>query len=95
MLGFIKGKSAGDLSHWMKRQTYIALGFLLSACAQKGIDSCPMEGFDAQKIDDILGLQQEGLESVVFCPIGYRASDDTYANLKKVRFNEKEVIINK
>ena len=95
MLGFIKGKSASDLSPWMKHQVYIALGLLLSACAQKGIDSCPMEGFDPKKVDEVLGLDKEGLESVVFCPVGYRASDDAHANLKKVRFNEKEVVISK
>ena len=34
------------LAAWMKCQTYIALGFMLSAAAQNRIDACPMEGFD-------------------------------------------------
>lgn len=95
MIGFAKGKSPQDLSNWMKKQVYIALGMLLYACAQKGIDSCPMEGFDSKKVDEVLGLGQEGLESVVFCPVGYRASDDTYAQHKKARFEQNEILIRK
>ena len=95
MVGFAKSKTPSELAHWMKRQVYLALGMLLYACAQKGIDSCPMEGFDAQKVDEILGLDQENLESVVFCPVGYRASDDAYATHKKIRFEPNEVFTTK
>lgn len=95
MLGFIKSRTAEELSNWMKRQLYIALGFLMADCAAKHIDSCPIEGFDPKKFDEILGLEAQGLESVVLCPVGYRASDDNYANLKKVRFGLKDVLIEK
>jgi hypothetical protein len=54
-----------------------------------------MEGFDPQKFDEVLELSKEGLESVVLCTIGYRAVDDHYAELQKVRFNENEIIIRK
>ncbi|MBF0491103.1 MAG: NAD(P)H-dependent oxidoreductase [Candidatus Omnitrophica bacterium] len=93
MLGSIKAKSPEEISNWMKRQVYIALGMLLSACAQKKIDACPMEGFIPKKVDEILGLEAQGLESVVMCPIGYRASDDSYAVLKKVRLDKSKVLI--
>jgi len=43
ILGFIEGKSQDDLAIWLSKQTYIAQGFLLSACAMLGIDACPME----------------------------------------------------
>ena len=93
MMGAIKEKSAQDISKWMKRQVYLALGMLLSACAHRKIDSCPMEGFDPKKIDEILGLEKQNLESVVLCPVGYRASDDHHAALPKARFEKNEVII--
>jgi nitroreductase len=95
MTGAFKGKSADDVSHWMKRQVYLALGMFLSACAQKKIDACPMEGFDPKRVDEVLGLDKLGLESVVLCPVGYRANDDRHANLNKVRFDKNEVIIEK
>jgi hypothetical protein len=43
ILGFLEGKSQDDLAIWLNKQTYIAQGFLLSACALLGIDACPME----------------------------------------------------
>ena len=95
MGGAFKGKTSQDVSYWMKRQVYLALGMLLSACAQKKIDSCPMEGFNSQEVDEVLGLDKENLESVVMCPVGYRAQDDKSAALNKVRFKKSEVIIEK
>jgi nitroreductase / dihydropteridine reductase len=70
---------------WMDNQVYIALGNLLTACAVEKIDACPMEGFDRDAIDEILELKGKGLRSVVMCPVGFRADDDKYAALKKVR----------
>ena len=93
MRRFVKGQSAENLGVWMAYQVYIALGVLLWECAHRGIDSCPMEGFDTPKFDGILKLREQGLKSTVLCAIGYRASDDPSANLKKVRFPEKDVLI--
>ncbi len=95
MLNALKTMSAQTLREWMKRQVYLALGILLAQCAYKRIDSCPMEGFEAKKFDEILDLEKLNLESVVLCPIGYRAEDDQYAALKKVRFMKNEVFIEK
>jgi len=95
MVSIVKTKSQDELSNWMKRQVYIALGMLLSACAQKRIDSCPMEGFNPKKVDEILGLDKQAIESVVLCPVGYRSQEDQYASLKKVRFQKNEILIEK
>ncbi len=91
--GSVLSKTIYESSQWMKKQVYLALGMFLSACAQRGIDACPMEGFDPKKVDEILGLDAKGLESVVLCPIGYRSQDDRYSSLKKVRFERSEVFI--
>ncbi|MDE1920203.1 MAG: NAD(P)H-dependent oxidoreductase [Candidatus Omnitrophica bacterium] len=95
LVGTLAGKSAESVSHWMKNQVYIALGVFLAECARRKIDACPMEGFDPQKFDEILELPQQGLESVVLCTVGYRAIDDHYAALKKVRFDLDKLIINR
>lgn len=80
------------LSNWMIRQVYIALGFVLSAAAEMQIDACPMEGFDKTKFDEILGLKEKGLQSVVLCTVGFRAADDMTAPMAKVRFPREQVI---
>ena len=68
------------------RQAYIGLGTALIAAAEEGVDSTPMEGFDAAAMDALLGLPERGLRSVVILPLGYRdAANDWLVNLKKVR----------
>jgi len=68
------------------RQAYIGLGFALVAAAVEEVDSTPMEGFDGDAVDEILGLRSRGLRSVVLLPLGYREIDaDWLVHLKKVR----------
>ena len=58
------------------KQAYIALGVLLAAAAEMGIDACPMEGFDAAQFDEILGLKDLGFNICSYCanrvPLGGR-----------------------
>lgn len=93
MNGFIKAMSPDKKSEWMSRQVYIALGFLMAACAVHSIDACPMEGFDPKAYDDILNLESKGLSTVVLCPVGYRSADDKYASEVKVRYPLSQVVI--
>lgn len=68
------------------RQAYIGLGSALLAAAEEQVDSTPMEGFDPDSVDQILGLREKGLRSVILLPLGYRATEgDWLVNLKKVR----------
>lgn len=68
------------------RQAYIALGVALIAAAEQQVDSTPMEGFDPEAVDAILGLKARGLRSVVLMPLGYRDTEgDWLAPMKKVR----------
>lgn len=78
---------------WSTKQAYIALGVLLTAAAEMGIDACPMEGFQAGKFDEILGLKELGLTSVVIAPVGYRADEDVYSKMTKVRRPKEELFI--
>lgn len=68
------------------RQAYIGFGLALTAAAFEGVDATPMEGFEPDKLDEILGLRERGLRSVTIMPLGYReAEGDWLVNLKKVR----------
>lgn len=78
---------------WAVNQVYLAMGNLLNICAIEQIDACPMEGFDTEKYDELLQLQEKGLEAVLAMPIGLRAEDDFFADFKKVRRPMKDVII--
>lgn len=93
ILWFLEGKSEDELKIWLTKQTYIAQGFLLSACAMLGIDSCPMEWFDSTKFDEILDLNNHNLASCVVVPVGYRSIEDKYANVPKVRFSKENLIV--
>lgn len=77
-----------DLSFWMQKQVYIALGALLQGAAALGLDACPIEGFDKEKLDEALGLRERGLTSVVLTALGYRSAEDFNAKLPKSRIDE-------
>jgi nitroreductase len=93
MKGTVNSQTQEQLAVWNSKQCYLALGFLLFAAAQHKVDACPMEGFDAAKFDEILGLDAQNLSSVVIATIGYRSDDDGYQNLSKVRKSKEELFI--
>lgn len=72
---------------WSAKQSYIALGFALATCAELGIDSCPMEGFNPAEVDKILNLP-ENLKSQAFLAVGYRAEGPAHP---KFRFPESDI----
>jgi len=80
------------LKEWATRQVYIALGQFMVSAALLGIDTCPMEGFSPAQVDEILDLPAQGYGSAVLCAAGYRAADDKYGDLPKVRFPRESVV---
>jgi len=88
-----KNKAIEEIEAWARNQAYLALGTLLTVCATEEIDACPMEGFEPAKYDDFLELSERNLQSVLVLPVGYRAKDDFFSELKKVRRPLDEVII--
>jgi nitroreductase len=91
--GVVKGVDEPARRSWATHQVYIALGNLLTSAAVLGIDACPMEGIQPPEYDKILGLTEKNLAAVVACTLGYRAADDKYAALPKVRFPHQKVIL--
>ncbi|PTX91289.1 NAD(P)H-dependent oxidoreductase [Opitutus sp. ER46] len=88
-----QARAEGRLDKWQEHQLYIALGQFLASAAVLGIDTCPMEGFEPAKFDEILGLKGTEFASVVACAAGYRVPDERYALMKKVRFRTEDVIV--
>ena len=91
ILGTVGALPAEQQQIWSAKQAYIALGTALAAAAEQKVDACPMEGFDASQFDEILGLTEKGLKSVVIMPVGYRSADDATAKYIKVRKLESEL----
>ena len=91
--GNVSKLTAEQKLNWSNKQAYIALGVLLTSAAELGIDACPMEGFNADKFDEILGLKEKGLSTVVIATVGFRSKDDGYSKLAKVRKPEEEMFI--
>lgn len=75
------------------KQAYIAFSQAISAAAFQGLDSTPLEGFEPEAIDKILGLKERGLRSCVMLPVGYRnESEDGLVNLPKVRKSKDDLV---
>lgn len=85
MKSSIKNFSIEHRQIWNSKQTYIALGNAMVACAELKIDSTPMEGFDGSAYNEILGLEDKGLQASVVLAVGYRSEDDTTQHAQKVR----------
>ena len=93
LLEDFEAKSTTDIQMWSVNQAYLAMGNLLTVCALEEIDACPMEGFIPEKYDELLQLKEKNLKSVLVMPVGYRAKDDVFADLKKVRRPIEESVI--
>lgn len=89
----IEGKNEDERLEWAKKQAYLALGVTLTSAAVLGIDSCPMEGFDPAKYDEILNLSKQGLHTAVIMTVGFRTAEEAAIDSKKVRPAEEEQII--
>jgi nitroreductase len=86
---FMKSKittlPADVLSTWTSKQTYLALGNLMNVAAELRIDVTPMEGFEPEKVNEILGLNDLGLNAALLATVGYRHADDATQHYTKVR----------
>lgn len=92
--GHLLARTDDENFSWSSKQAYIGLGTGLIAAANLKIDATPMEGFDAEKFDRLLGLKEKNLKSVVLLALGYRDEEnDHFAKLKKVRISKQEFAI--
>jgi len=80
-----------EKENWAAKQTYLALGNLLSAAGALQIDACPMEGFEPETYNKLLGLNDKGLTTTVVVPLGYRSEEDETQHYKKVRQSKESL----
>ncbi len=80
-------------NNWTSKQTYLALGNLLNAAAELKIDVTPMEGFEPEKYNEILGLDKLGLNASLVATIGYRHEEDATQHYAKVRKSNEELFV--
>lgn len=86
----INQKTHDEIFNWAEKQSYIVLANLMYAAAIENIDSCPMEGFRQDLIEDILNVNPETEKVTVTLALGYRSEEDHFQHMKKVRKpNEK------
>ncbi len=77
-----------DIFAWSARQTYIAATNMMMAAAIIGIDSCPIEGFEKEKVDEILKLNTKEFRVSLALPFGYRVNPQP----KRIRLDFDEVV---
>ncbi|NNC33258.1 MAG: NAD(P)H-dependent oxidoreductase [Croceitalea sp.] len=76
---------------WTEKQVYLAFGNLMQAAAELKIDTCPMEGFEPEKYNEILGLEDKNLNACVVLAVGYRSEEDETQHYAKVRKSPEEL----
>jgi nitroreductase len=87
-IGYIEGFQKNDFKlleseraifDWACRQTYLSLANMMTAASMIGIDSCPMEGFNAEKINAVLetdlGIDIEKFGISCMVAFGYRIAE--------------------
>lgn len=84
-------KEHNKISTWTANQVYIALSHLMTFCPSLGIDSCPIEGFETSKYNEILKLNNRNLNSTVVAAVGYRSNKDSSQYEKKIRKSNDEL----
>ncbi len=90
---YISSMDADARIAWGKNQAYIALGTVLAVAAEKRIDTCPMEGFDAIQFQEILGLKSKKLMPVLILPVGYRSEEDVHSKEAKIRKKREDFVL--
>ncbi|WP_419869098.1 NAD(P)H-dependent oxidoreductase [Chryseobacterium sp. CT-SW4] len=81
----INEKNDEEIFNWAEKQSYIVLANLMYAAAIENIDTCPMEGFRQDVIEEILNIDPEAEKVTVTLALGYRSGEDSFQHMKKVR----------
>lgn len=76
---------------WTSKQTYLALANLMNAAAELKIDVTPMEGFEPDQYNEILGFNALGLNAALVATVGYRHEEDITQHYAKVRKPKQEL----
>lgn len=90
--GFHINDTPQSLLDWARKQTYIALGNMMTSAALLNIDSCPIEGFDLDAVTAYLSekgiVDSENFAPSVMVAFGYRETEPK----AKVRQPQTDVV---
>ncbi|PHR69904.1 MAG: NAD(P)H-dependent oxidoreductase [Arcobacter sp.] len=75
-----------NIYSWTAKQSYIAAGNMMTAAALLEIDSCPIEGFDKNKVEEVLALDTSKYQLAMVLPFGYRLN--TQSTQRRLDFDE-------
>lgn len=87
----VLARTLDERTEWAKKQAYLAVGILVAAAAEAGVDMCPMEGVEADKVDEIFKFGDKGLTTTMLLTLGYRSSQDITSTLFKVRKSKTDL----
>jgi len=77
-----------NIYHWTSKQTYIALANMMTCAASIGIDSCPIEGFEKEKVEEVIDLDTSKWQVSVVVPFGYRINEQS----EQLRLSFEDVV---
>ncbi|MDH4944892.1 NAD(P)H-dependent oxidoreductase [Sulfurimonas sp. C5] len=69
---FHKSLKSDDIYEWGTRQAYIMFSSMITSAALIGIDSCPIEGFEKEALEQLLSIDTNEEEISLVCTFGYR-----------------------
>lgn len=67
-------KDEREIYHWSSKQCYLASGNIMSAAASIEIDSCAIEGFQKEALEDYLDINPNQYQVALILTLGYRES---------------------
>lgn len=65
-------KSDEEIYSWTARQSFIPAANMMTCAAYLGIDSCAIEGYNMEKVEEILGIDTSKYRLSMLLPLGYR-----------------------
>lgn len=77
-----------SIYEWTSKQAYIAAANMMTCAAALGVDSCAIEGFEKERVEEILDLDITKYQLALILPLGYRVNEQP----KQLRSSFKDVV---
>lgn len=77
-----------NLVNWANKQAYLMASSMMNYAAYLGIDSCPIEGYDIDKINSVLDIDELGENVALILTFGYRVNTQS----KRYRVDKNDFI---
>ena len=77
-----------NIYSWTSKQTYLAAANMMNCAASLDIDSCPIEGFEKENLEELLKLNTNEYQISLVLPFGYRKNKQS----EQLRLSFDEVV---